>query len=334
MYTQCPDCLTVYKVGPDPVAEGRGRLRCGHCGTVFDALATLTEALPAEYFELLPARAAAGVPPVLQVPAMHPTRASGQAQLDQPAATQLPGEWLAAADLQDLPSLHTERPGFGARTPLPRNRDRVRERSPEGPTGRAADGYTFSPGAPRDAAEPTRPARGAARRNSPQRVEPAATDRPSAAWSWACGLLFMTLVGQVLWLERERIYAHPGLRPGLEQACATVGCQVPLPRNLDGLRLLAREVRPHEHLQGALVISGTLKNDGMIPAPFPIVEVRLADLNDRVVAMRRFRPEEYLADRQAIGRGFPGQSSLPLLFEVADPGQNALAFEFEFRLPQ
>ena len=324
MYTQCPDCLTVYKVGPDPVAEGRGRLRCGHCGTVFDALATLTEALPAEYFELLPARAAAGVPPVLQVPAMHPARA-GQQRSDQPMPSQLPGEWLAAADLQELPSLHAERTGFGARTPLPRNRDRPR--APESRTDRGG-GYTYSPGAPRETGDRSRP-----QRSAPQRDPPAPSSRPSPAWSWACGLLLLTLIGQVLWLERQRIYAHPDLRPGLEQVCASLGCQVPLPRNLDGLRLLAREVRPHEHLQGALVISGTLKNDAATPTPFPIVEVRLADLNNRVVAMRRFRPEEYLADRQAISRGFPGQSSLPLLFEVSDPGQNALAFEFEFRLP-
>jgi predicted Zn finger-like uncharacterized protein len=316
MYTQCPDCLTVYKVGPDPVASGRGRLRCGHCGTVFDALATLTATLPGEQFEQLPLHAPAGVPPVLDVPAMHPRRTERPREMV--AEGQLPGEWLAAADLGDLPSLTADRPVVAVREARSRGLSSERSRAVE---------RSFSPGPP---AEPAVHAGG---RAPPSYGSGAVADRPSAGWTWACAALALTLLGQVGWLERERIFADPRLRPWLEQACEGLGCSVPLSSSIEGLRLLAREVRPHEHMQGALIISGTLKNDALVPTPFPIVEIRLADLNDRVVAMRRFRPEEYLADRQAIARGFPGQSSLPLLFEVADPGQNALAFEFEFRLP-
>lgn len=316
MYTQCPDCLTVYRVGPDPVASGRGQLRCGHCGTVFDALATLTEKLPGDGFQTLPLHLPAGVPPVLEVPAMHP-QGPPELHASDIERPPLPGEWLARADMQ---SLHAERSHFRARELSGRS-----AQPPVDHTARRAE--RREPGLAREfrldesVAAPR-----------PSHTRPPA-ERPSPAWAWGSALLALGLLLQVAIVERERWLADARIRPWLERACVTLGCQLPLPANIDGLRLLAREVRPHEHLQGALIISGTLRNDAEVPAPFPIVEVRLADLNDRVVAMRRFRPEEYLADRSAVARGFPAQSSLPLLFEVSDPGQDALAFEFEFLLP-
>lgn len=277
-------------------------------------MATLTASLPGEQFEQLPLHTPAGVPPVLDVPAMHPKRV--ERPRDTLAEPRLPGEWLAAADLGTLPPLHAERP-VTARPTRPR---------PHVPVGPGAP--SFNPGSPRDSGGPST-------RSKPHHAaaEARSADRPSSGWAWGSALLAVALLAQLTWVERARIVADPALRPWLERACEGLGCRVPLPASVEGLRLLAREVRPHEHLAGALVISGTLKNDALVPTPFPIVEVRLADLNDRIIAMRRFRPEEYLADRQALERGFPGQSSLPLLFEVADPGQNALAFEFEFSLP-
>ncbi|MEZ5443753.1 MAG: zinc-ribbon and DUF3426 domain-containing protein [Lysobacterales bacterium] len=323
MYTQCPDCLTVYRVGPDPVASGRGRLRCGHCGTVFDALATLTESLPVDSFQTLPLRLPSGVPPVLDVPAMHPRRDDPTEHEGNEA--RLPGEWLAAPDLQELPSLHADAAHFPAREPGRQESAAIRPRpiapvhSPRMPTGPTRELHLASTDAPRVARSPIQ--------------SNIASAPPARAWAWGSVLLGVLLVLQVAWAERQRWWSDARVRPWLEATCESLGCTVPLPVSIDGLRLLAREVRPHEHLSGALVISGTLKNESAVVAPFPIVEVRLANLNDQVVAMRRFRPEEYLADPDALRRGFPGQSSLPLLFEVADPGQDALAFEFDFLSP-
>ena len=57
MYTQCPECLTVYKLVAETVAKSSGLLRCGDCNATFDALKTLTEQLPTEAFTQLPVHA-------------------------------------------------------------------------------------------------------------------------------------------------------------------------------------------------------------------------------------------------------------------------------------
>jgi len=56
MYAQCPDCLTVFSVNTDTLAQARGMVVCGHCDAVFGALDSLCDQLPPEPFQLIPAR--------------------------------------------------------------------------------------------------------------------------------------------------------------------------------------------------------------------------------------------------------------------------------------
>ena len=44
MYTQCPDCSTVFRVTAEALRAAQGRVRCGICSTGFDALENLSEA--------------------------------------------------------------------------------------------------------------------------------------------------------------------------------------------------------------------------------------------------------------------------------------------------
>lgn len=44
MYTQCPDCQTLFQVTAENLRTAMGMVRCTHCGTVFNALSGLREA--------------------------------------------------------------------------------------------------------------------------------------------------------------------------------------------------------------------------------------------------------------------------------------------------
>ncbi|HEX7063128.1 MAG TPA: DUF3426 domain-containing protein [Woeseiaceae bacterium] len=46
MYTQCPDCNEVFRVTADILQQASGRVRCGACGHVFNALDGLSEGPP------------------------------------------------------------------------------------------------------------------------------------------------------------------------------------------------------------------------------------------------------------------------------------------------
>lgn len=89
MYTQCPRCLAVYEPTPYLLARGRGRLECGACGQVFDAL----ERLGAE-----PILAAAQpVPAADKAPRVRPEQAPEQGQLFAPSRADAPAFAARAA---------------------------------------------------------------------------------------------------------------------------------------------------------------------------------------------------------------------------------------------
>jgi len=259
MFTQCPECLTVYAVVPETLAKGRGSVRCAHCSAVFDALRTLTETLPGRVTRLA-AHATDADLPNLDMPVMRPVP-----EVDAPAHD----------DLFSQAATQVAMPQF-TRTP--------------GPMRRA----------------------------------------PSWPWRVGVALLIPLLVAQVGYAERFELQRNATVRPWLERACATLGCTLPLPHDADGLALLSRDVRPHPSVPRALIISATLRNNADHTQAFPTVEITLTDLDEHRIAMRRFRPQEYVGDSRTIRAGIASGASTALVFEVADPGKSAVAYEFRF----
>lgn len=258
MYTQCPECSTVFVLDGASLAAAHGSVRCGHCDAVFDGLRRLATELPPEPFDRLPAWSSQADPPRLERPVYRPDPAQGT--LFAPPQ----------------PEAHSGLPAFAAR-PL--------------------------------------------RRRKPRR---------SAPWFAACALLLLALAAQAAWSERDRWLDAPGVRAWLDPACARLGCRLPLQRDATLLVLSSRDIRPHPSVPGALIISATLRNDAPFAQPYPTLKITLSNLDEQRVAMRRFRADEYIADagERAAGLG-PGASSA-LAFEVVDPGQDAIAFEFDF----
>ena len=46
MYTNCPECGTVFRINTTELRVAEGQVRCGHCAATFNALATLVDELP------------------------------------------------------------------------------------------------------------------------------------------------------------------------------------------------------------------------------------------------------------------------------------------------
>lgn len=72
MYTQCPECLSVFSLDAATLAKAHGHVICGHCDAGFDSLATLTEQLVPEPFVELPVNEPAFEPPCLDLVVYRP----------------------------------------------------------------------------------------------------------------------------------------------------------------------------------------------------------------------------------------------------------------------
>ncbi|WP_114239695.1 zinc-ribbon and DUF3426 domain-containing protein [Dyella sp. C9] len=151
-------------------------------------------------------------------------------------------------------------------------------------------------------------------------------------WPWitACLLLLLALGAQIAWAKRDALISDDTIGPMLEQACASLGCQLPLVQDTRQLSLVARDVQAHPSVPGALLITASLRNDAKFAQPYPVVSITLSDANGKRLAMRRLRPGEYLGDNAVLQRGLPASGTATLMLEVEDPEGKAVAFEFGF----
>lgn len=278
MFTQCPECMTVFAVDATTLARAHGCVGCSQCGATFDTMATLCDALPEEPFESLPINEPGAAPPLLLESVAH-EKPPQQGLFD--TTDDVPGDAGAA---HRETGLEPDRDEYGTAHGLPSFARQDRHRS-----------------------------------------------RGSRRLAWACAALSVVLVAQLAWAERSTLVRSPALASLMRSACDTLGCSLPMARDVQKLELTSRDIRRHPSVEGALLISATVRNNADFRQPWPVIGISLSNLDDQKLAMRRFRPTEYLHDAATRRAGLAPGASAALVFEVADPGRDAVAFEFSFR---
>ncbi len=151
-------------------------------------------------------------------------------------------------------------------------------------------------------------------------------------WPWVAGTcaLIISLGVELAYAERDWLTNEANVRPWLDEICIRLKCHLPPRSDPSKLELLSRDIRPHPSVPNALIVSATLRNAADFSQPFPVIEITLSDLDENRIGMRRFQPREYITDAKTLAHGMQSNSNAALVFEVADPGKNAIAFEFKF----
>lgn len=294
MYTQCPECLSVFSLGAHTLAQAHAFVTCGYCGADFDSLATLADELPPEPFSAMALNEPSLTPPQVQTVVYYPPP---------------PAELVAVAVTADPPVV-------------------------DAPAGSVVDApavvedfsqLVFAPRFARAVAAKSAPK--VARKK--HRHMHAAAAHP-LAWALTCSVLALLLVAQVAWANRDRLISMPTTGAWLRASCATLHCTLPLVAAPDRLRLLDSNVQTHPSAPHALMISASVRNDAPFAQPYPVVRLTLSNAQGQRLAMRRLHPREYLDDTAVLQRGLRPGGTVVLLLEVVDPGDQAVAFEFAF----
>lgn len=450
MYTQCPQCRTIFEISEDALQASLGIVRCGHCTERFDALRTLSDTLPAGSEAAMPEHDPEALAPILTLavspeviqaaarpprkPVSEPTSSGGSPATAQPDeawfetlsgdraraliadAAGIPPETVLgdpAWQLTDLPmqASFTELDIIPMATtasvaesvepepvtPAPASIEAAESEpltdawgldipdvdltDPVALGGHATSDEAglptateplaeFAGGADAAEVEPDpdswlpedqpgadgmlAPDAGATKEEGhapaePQaewpddEAEPAGIAEPvyvpprgrrvrRSDWLWAtgCAVLALALVAQVAWARRVALVRDPATQAQALRVCARFDCRLPPIRDIAKLELLSRDVRPDPDAAGALAITATFRNNAPYRQPWPIVVVELTDLDNNVVAMRRFLPAEYMPDAARRAAGIAAGTTAAVAFEVADPGKRAVSFHFGF----
>jgi hypothetical protein len=145
----------------------------------------------------------------------------------------------------------------------------------------------------------------------------------------AVASLALLLLIQLLYNQKDWLADQP-LTAGMTRAfCKVVGCNVNIRRDLTKLEMLNRNVYSHPNELDVLMITASIENRANFEQPYPLLEISFLSSSGDIVALRRFKPDEYLINTSPQAMMVPDKP-VDLRIKITDPGKDAIRFQFRF----
>ncbi len=143
-------------------------------------------------------------------------------------------------------------------------------------------------------------------------------------WNLLAAALLVVTIINVGWTFREPLMRNPIVSEWFQVE------QEGMSKDPSQIQLVSRDMHSHPTRSGILVLSLTFVNLAPYPQIFPTLEITLLDGSNQPVARRRFVPADYLRPGANTQLGLATDVLLPVLLELADPGEQVVGFEIQF----
>lgn len=342
LITACPACQTQFEVNDEQLQAYAGKVRCGECNHVFDARASMVEALQ----ETQPN---AAIEPILTT------------EPPAPVETIEPAESVALSESVTADNAEAISPQYGRveadlRTVELTGAGAARFNAPEADGSNAYSSETGnsetdganasysstvtldSPPAELDAPLTTQDdASEKTDRATSWNLEPEEADttaipaflrnvsfdderlappeKTAARWVFPLlsGLLVVSLLLQFIYFTRTSLAAnYPFTKPLLQSACRMAHCTVPLPKDITQLTIDDADIQEHREREGVLVFTSVLINHGAVPQAYPMIELTLTNMADEPVLRKILSPKDYLPASAKVEKGLTAQQEQPI----------------------
>ena len=288
MLTRCAACATTFRLTTEQLSSHQGKVRCGRCGTVFNALENLFDS------PLDPAAdegvSGTALPIDTATIDMFDPRDHGD--------TNAPASGAPDAG-PEVPPLEAD--GEDPEVASPDAAPAAAERHP----GEDEPAHAIHPAdAPEES--PAATARPAEAGGTPLLVGMAQEKRPGVRWVSAIGALLagLALAGQATHHYRDQIAARvPETKPYLERACAQIGCRILPPVDGQAISIESSDLQADNANRAVLILSAVLRNRAEFAQPLPMLELSLTDALDAPVARRVLAPADYARAVPGIAAG-------------------------------
>ena len=154
-------------------------------------------------------------------------------------------------------------------------------------------------------------------------------------WVLVILVLLLVLIGQFAYLKRQDLAMYPEVKPVIEGLCSKLNaiypCDITPAKDVKAIELLGRNVVSHPNAKNALLITSTIENKASFDQAYPNLILTFSDINQKIIAKRKFSPTEYLAKGVDIEAGMKKSVPVKIMLEIVDPGEEAVNFEFNFQ---
>lgn len=306
MLTRCPSCATHFRVTPEQLKARTGRVRCGECQNVFNALDSLIEE-PVVVSASMPLVAVSPAPTFEEIPL-----------LPQSGDTN-----TGSFDATDVDTSSTSQPDEITGPPAPA---RWTPAETSEPVAEALDPVAADPGA-----ESLVDAESAVA-DADAKTKEAADDwsntfpelpTPPLRWPWVIGsfVALAAMVLQALLAYRvELVVLWPESKPALVALCEIAGCEVGLPAKVGLVGIESSDLHPDSGHKGRLMLATMLKNRAPFAQQFPHLELTLTDTADQAIARKVLAPADYLPPATPIANGMKPNADVMVAFGI-DSGE-------------
>lgn len=148
-------------------------------------------------------------------------------------------------------------------------------------------------------------------------------------WSSLSLLAALLLISQVGYAKFDHLSRIEPYRSYYATACELIGCQLPTLTDRTRIKTHNLVIRSHPKVDSALVIDAIILNNAPFDQSFPALTLTFSDINNKVVASRRFSPNEYLGGELAGRTMMPKGQPVHLSMEIVDPGAEAINYRLE-----
>ena len=315
MYTTCPYCHTSFKITAKQLKVAAGKVRCGHCNKVFDAIAALSDSLNEKVVS-------SSLPQINKL--NHSEIETKNTENSQAKLLSLSGK---ASEHQKKTSRHTE----------------VIHKTDVGHRHKAVSSHERANSLEQDSSQEPfsniEPENGEPEVYFPEQFEQTQA-KILFGWLFLAMILAATLAGQHLHFNSYRYAQNSLYRPLLENLCNISNCQLPLQHDVKKITVVdSTQVRVNEQLSDILDIQLRFRNQAEFIQSYPLLKITFSDTTGQLVAERIFTPLEYLALQQdqaetiheQIQQGLRPQQNSAVFMQIVDPApQISLGFEVVF----
>ena len=154
-------------------------------------------------------------------------------------------------------------------------------------------------------------------------LDEAPPPRRRVAWAFGVALALVVLTAQAVHHFRTEIAVLiPETRAYLTAACATLKCDLKLPRRPKLMAIESSDLQADGRRDNVIVLNAVLRNQAQFAQEYPALELTLTDERDEAVARRVLMPADYLAglpaEQIARGVGAGADAALRVYFDTGD----------------
>lgn len=332
--TTCPSCQTQFLVTDEQLSQYNGKVRCGHCLSVFNAIEYIkieSTDIPVETSTPPEDAIISQADPIEEI-ADAPAEEAFVESNEEESSLALKADFVESSETTSSPieTIAEENSAQGVNEVTPSKRETLLKELFEQANLPLEEVSSSLPEREEHTAEPTfnenepieldqKNYQEAMREINASEVKPEyqyyLEERKSASpvlIFLGVALIIASLLQTAFFYRHTIAMQFPELKPNLVSLCSALGCKINLPQEIQYFSIDDSTIEEDSSHAGVIRLTSTITNRAEFNQAFPNLEVTLTDTQDHPKLRRIFKPNEYLTKEYHLEEGIASGDSISI----------------------